>query len=127
MACLLLHEFQSISLPTCTTDVWQANKNWRDELDKSARPGTKTYPRWKDALLGCFKKGRYPHLYKKVHRRTGHQIYGLDMFKMPAKVLEVIEAEERRFVRADPAEILPPDDLAAAKAGLQEDDEYDDD
>lgn len=35
-------------------------------LDRNPRPGTKVYARYKDALLGCFKKGRYRHFGRAV-------------------------------------------------------------
>ena len=47
-----------------------------EQLDFTARPGTKTYPRWKDALLGCFKKGRYPHLGKVDRKEALRQAEG---------------------------------------------------
>ena len=46
------------------SDVIKEHGAFAPQLDWSARPGTKTYPRWKDALIGCFKAGRYPHLVK---------------------------------------------------------------
>ena len=46
-------------------------------LDWSPRPGTKTYPRWKDALVGCFKAGRYPHLAKTGRKDGALNVYAL--------------------------------------------------
>ena len=37
------------------SDVIKDHSAFAKDLDWSARPGTKTYPRWKDALIGCFK------------------------------------------------------------------------
>jgi hypothetical protein len=37
------------------SEVIKDHSAFAKELDWSARPGTKTYPRWKDALIGCFK------------------------------------------------------------------------
>ena len=37
------------------SDVIKDYPAFAKDLDWSARPGTKTYPRWKDALIGCFK------------------------------------------------------------------------
>ena len=48
------------------------------ELDYTARPGTKTYPRFKDTLLGCFKAGRYSHLVNTHRKVNGKTIYRLD-------------------------------------------------
>lgn len=56
------HEVIRISLLVQISDVIKEHPVFSKELDWSARPGTKTYPRWKDALIGCFKAGRYPHL-----------------------------------------------------------------
>ena len=39
----------------------QANPELFRQLDRNPRPGTKVYARYKDALLGCFKKRRYDH------------------------------------------------------------------
>ena len=52
------------------SDVIKEHPAFAPALDWSARPGTKTYPRWKDALIGCFKAGRYPHLVK-TERKVG--------------------------------------------------------
>jgi hypothetical protein len=48
------------------------------ELDYTARPGTKTYPRFKDTLLGCFKAGRYGHLVNTHRKVNGKTIYRLE-------------------------------------------------
>lgn len=48
------------------------------ELDYTARPGTKTYPRFKDTLLGCFKAGRYSHLVNTHRKVNGKTIYRLN-------------------------------------------------
>ena len=40
------------------SDVIKDHPAFAKDLDWSARPGTKTYPRWKDALIGCFKVPR---------------------------------------------------------------------
>lgn len=40
------------------SDVIKDHPAFAKDLDWSARPGTKTYPRWKDALIGCFKVAR---------------------------------------------------------------------
>ncbi len=50
------------------------------------RPGTKTYARWKDALVGCFKAGRYGHFSKSAHRIGGLKVYRLERARLPAKV-----------------------------------------
>ncbi len=42
------------------SDVIKEHPAFARHLDWSARPGTKTYPRWKDALIGCFKVGLKP-------------------------------------------------------------------
>ena len=34
--------------------------------------------RWKDALVGCFKKGRYPYLIKTSKKEEGLSVYRLD-------------------------------------------------
>ncbi len=34
--------------------------------------------RWKDALVGCFKRGRYPHLIKTSKKEEGLSVYRLD-------------------------------------------------
>jgi hypothetical protein len=57
--------------------VIQAVPAFAGDLDWSPRPGTKTYPRWKDALVGCFKAGRYPHLVKSDRRLDGLNVYRL--------------------------------------------------
>ena len=43
-------------------------------LDKNPRPGTKVYARYKDALLGCFKKGRYRHFSRAEEVCLPHQL-----------------------------------------------------
>mmetsp|Transcript_7872 Transcript_7872/g.22487 ORF Transcript_7872/g.22487 Transcript_7872/m.22487 type:complete len:507 (+) Transcript_7872:651-2171(+) len=58
------------------------NDFFAKELDWSPRPGTKTYPRWKDALVGCFKPGRYPHLFKTDRKTDGLTVYKLDRAKL---------------------------------------------
>lgn len=62
---------------TQITELIAANERFAAELDWTPRPGTKTYPRWKDALVGCFKPGRYPHLVKTDRKRDGLNIYKL--------------------------------------------------
>ena len=68
------------------SDVIKEHPGFAKDLDWSARPGTKTYPRWKDALIGCFKAGRYPHLVKTERKRDGLNVYLLDEARMPAAV-----------------------------------------
>ncbi|CAL8463714.1 g3248 [Coccomyxa elongata] len=68
------------------SDVIKQHPAFAKDLDWSARPGTKTYPRWKDALIGCFKAGRYPHLVKTERKRDGLTVYLLDEARMPASV-----------------------------------------
>lgn len=63
-------------------EIIAATPEFKQDLDWSARPGTKTYPRWKDALVGCFKQGRYPHLFKNASKVNGYNIYYLDENKM---------------------------------------------
>ena len=72
----------------------QDNDDFLKELDFSARPGTKTYPRWKDALLGCFKKGRYPHLAKSQKKSQGLNVYTLTLARMPPAVHTAVRAAE---------------------------------
>ena len=44
--------------------------------------------RWKDALVGCFKPGRYPHLQKTAKKKEGLSIYALvDPKAIPDKSL----------------------------------------
>mmetsp|Transcript_4730 Transcript_4730/g.13119 ORF Transcript_4730/g.13119 Transcript_4730/m.13119 type:complete len:462 (-) Transcript_4730:256-1641(-) len=62
---------------TQITQLISTNERFAAELDWTPRPGTKTYPRWKDALVGCFKPGRYPHLMKTDRKRDGLTIYKL--------------------------------------------------
>ena len=62
---------------TQITELISKNQRFSAELDWTPRPGTKTYPRWKDALVGCFKPGRYPHLMKTDRKRDGLTIYKL--------------------------------------------------
>lgn len=68
------------------SDVIKGHPAFAKDLDWSARPGTKTYPRWKDALIGCFKAGRYPHLVKTDRKREGLNVYLLDEARMPPGV-----------------------------------------
>ena len=68
------------------SEVIKQHPAFAKDLDWSARPGTKTYPRWKDALIGCFKAGRYPHLVKTERKRDGLNVYLLDEARMPASV-----------------------------------------
>uniref|UniRef100_A0A7S1X7U3 Myb-like domain-containing protein n=1 Tax=Tetraselmis chuii TaxID=63592 RepID=A0A7S1X7U3_9CHLO len=63
-------------------DLIKSNPHFSKELDWSPRPGTKTYPRWKDALVGCFKPGRYPHLIKTERKTDGLTVYKLDQTKV---------------------------------------------
>mmetsp|Transcript_30992 Transcript_30992/g.79562 ORF Transcript_30992/g.79562 Transcript_30992/m.79562 type:complete len:448 (+) Transcript_30992:262-1605(+) len=65
-------------------DLIKNNPHFSKELDWSPRPGTKTYPRWKDALVGCFKPGRYPHLIKTERKTDGLTVYRLDPTKVSA-------------------------------------------
>jgi hypothetical protein len=58
-------------------DAIQRVPAFSSQLDWSPRPGTKTYPRWKDALVGCFKAGRYPHLQKTGDKHDGLNVYAL--------------------------------------------------
>ena len=37
------------------SDIIREHPAFARHLDWSARLGTKTYPRWKDTLIGCFK------------------------------------------------------------------------
>ena len=90
----------------------QANPNFRKDLDFTARPGTKTYPRWKDALLGCFKQGRYPHLSKSSRKRHGLNIYCLTMNKMPAKAVALLRLIEEQYEASTDA--APGDKVAEA-------------
>lgn len=57
--------------------IIEANPEFARQLDYSARPGTKTYPRWKDTLLGCFKAGRYRHLLNTHLKVNGKNVYRL--------------------------------------------------
>jgi hypothetical protein len=41
--------------------------------------------RWKDALVGCFKAGRYPHLEKTARKREGLTVYRLLPDSVPDK------------------------------------------
>ena len=75
----------------------QKNKDFTPDLDFSARPGTKTYPRWKDALLGCFKRGRYPHLNKSARKCQGLNVYCLDQAKMPSRTLSLVRMAEEGY------------------------------
>eukprot|EP00884_Botryococcus_braunii_P004872 jgi/Botrbrau1/14386/Bobra.0014s0035.1 len=75
---------------------------FKDDLDWSARPGTKTYPRWKDALVGCFKQGRYPHLFKNPSKVNGLNIYYLDESK-----LEEVSNKRRRRLSSTSSRDLP--------------------
>lgn len=59
------------------TDLITRTDRFAAELDWTPRPGTKTYPRWKDALVGCFKPGRYEHLVK-----TDRKVDGLTVYKL---------------------------------------------
>ncbi len=56
------------------------------------RPGTKTYARWKDALVGCFKAGRYAHFSKSAHRIGGLKVYRLEEARLPGKVTAALAA-----------------------------------
>ena len=56
------------------------------------RPGTKTYARWKDALVGCFKAGRYPHFSKTKDKTGGLKVYRLEAARMPPKVTAALAA-----------------------------------
>lgn len=56
------------------------------------RPGTKTYARWKDALVGCFKAGRYSHFSKSTHKIGGLKVYRLEAARMPPKVTAALAA-----------------------------------
>lgn len=77
------------------------------ELDWSPRPGTKTYPRWKDALVGCFKRGRYPHLSKTRAREVGMSLYRLD----PARITQAVQLELAKW-EASSAAVLAVAPLA---------------
>ena len=48
-------EHPTIFVALQISDVIKDHPAFAKDLDWSARPGTKTYPRWKDALIGCFK------------------------------------------------------------------------
>jgi len=67
--------------------VIASNEDFSQKLDWSPRPGTKTYPRWKDALVGCFKQGRYPHLQKTDRKNGTLSIYRLDLDKFNSEYL----------------------------------------
>lgn len=69
-------------VPRQIAEIIAATPEFKQDLDWSARPGTKTYPRWKDALVGCFKQGRYPHLFKHPSKVNGLNVYYLDENKM---------------------------------------------
>ncbi|KAK9831475.1 hypothetical protein WJX81_008615 [Elliptochloris bilobata] len=56
------------------------------------RPGTKTYARWKDALVGCFKAGRYAHFSKSDIKTGGLKVYRLEPVRMPPKVTAALAA-----------------------------------
>lgn len=73
-------------------DVIKEHPAFAPHLDWSARPGTKTYPRWKDALIGCFKAGRYPHLVKTERKHEGLNVYLLDERRMSAAVVSTTHA-----------------------------------
>lgn len=62
--------------------IMEAHEQYCHELDRTARPGTKTYPRFKDTLLGCFKAGRYAHLVNTHRKVNGKNIYRLDETKL---------------------------------------------
>ena len=57
------------------SDVIKDHSAFAKDLDWSARPGTKTYPRWKDALIGCFKVRRSGHL-KLTFQKSRSKAYG---------------------------------------------------
>eukprot|EP00892_Ulva_mutabilis_P001407 jgi/Ulvmu1/11267/UM073_0039.1 len=63
----------------------EENAYFCKQLDWTPRPGTKTYPRWKDALVGCFKPGRYPHLKKTNRKKEGLTVYALVKNAIPDK------------------------------------------
>lgn len=73
-----------------TAIILQAYEVFREQLDFTARPGTKTYPRWKDALLGCFKAGRYKHLSNSGSKEAGLNVYSLYASKMPTDVAATV-------------------------------------
>uniref|UniRef100_A0A061R5K4 Myb-like domain-containing protein n=1 Tax=Tetraselmis sp. GSL018 TaxID=582737 RepID=A0A061R5K4_9CHLO len=81
------------------TELIAANERFASELDWTPRPGTKTYPRWKDALVGCFKPGRYPHLIKTDRKRDGLTVYKLLLDKL---------AEPARHQAPKPSPSLQP-------------------
>jgi len=67
---------------TQITELITKTERFASELDWTPRPGTKTYPRWKDALVGCFKPGRYGHLIKTDRKLDGLTVYKLLVDKM---------------------------------------------
>ncbi len=40
----------------------ESNPDFACQLDRTPRCGTKSYPRYRDAMTQCFKPGRYAHL-----------------------------------------------------------------
>eukprot|EP00891_Asterochloris_glomerata_P001907 jgi/Astpho2/1907/fgenesh1_pg.00038_%23_56_t len=89
--------------------VIEQHPEYSRELDFTPRPGTKTYPRWKDALVGCFKQGRYPHLYKTERKFEGLSVYALDAgaasLRRPAK------APKLQRKQSAPAVLLKPESV----------------
>ena len=65
--------------------------------------------RWKDALVGCFKQGRYPHLYKTERKFEGLSVYALDAgaasLRRPAK------APKLQRKQSAPAVLLKPESV----------------
>jgi len=98
---------------TQITDLIVANERFAAELDWTPRPGTKTYPRWKDALVGCFKPGRYPHLVKTDRKREGLNIYKLLKENLG-------ESQRLQFEQMAAANNLRKQQLAAAIATQQQ-------
>jgi hypothetical protein len=60
--------------------------------------------RWKDALVGCFKPGRYPHLKKTSRKKEGLTVYALIENCIPEKSC----LKPSMLTDVDPAS-LPPD------------------
>ncbi len=47
--------------------------------------------RWKDALVGCFKRGRYPHLIKTSKKEEGLSVYRLDITLLTSAVVQELD------------------------------------
>jgi hypothetical protein len=93
------------------TDIITANERFAAELDWTPRPGTKTYPRWKDALVGCFKPGRYPYLVKTDRKHEGMNIYKLLMENLS-------DLQKAQFEQMTAANVKKQQQLAANIATL---------